>query len=77
MNDDKKALFILEDKLKIKDYEIWSKNEIRIYERLDDINIINKTMMMSGIEVFEICAKVDNLEDYFLKLIGKENQVND
>lgn len=72
VNDDRKAAFILENNLKIKDYEIWQKNVIRIYEGVDKISEINTMMIQNGLEVTEICIKLDSLEDYFLKIIRND-----
>ena len=72
VNDDRKASIILEEKLNIKDYEVHEKNNIRIYENLNYISEVNRIMVSNNIEVKEICLNADSLEDYFLKLIGKE-----
>ena len=71
VNDDKKASFILEQKLNISDYIIWEKNNLRVYENLQDASKINKTLISNDINVNELCLSVDSLEDYFLKLTGK------
>ena len=71
INDDRKASFILENKLNINDYEIWEKNVIRIYEHLDKVSYVNKGLVSNDIEVKEIGIRLDSLEDYFLKLVGK------
>lgn len=71
INNDRKASFILENKLDIHDYEIWEKNVIRIYEKLENISDVNKELVSNDIEVKEIGIKLDSLEDYFLKLVGK------
>lgn len=71
INNDRKASFILENKLDIHDYEIWEKNSIRIYEKLENISDVNKELVSNDIEVKEIGIKLDSLEDYFLKLVGK------
>lgn len=76
VDNDKKAVFILENNLKIKDYEVWEKGNIRIYEKLENISKINKVLVSSSIEVKEICIKADSLEDYFLKLTGKEKALS-
>lgn len=70
VNDDKKASFILEQKLDIKDYVIWEKNNLRIYEKLQEASNINKILVSNDLFVDEICLKVDSLEDYFLRLTG-------
>lgn len=71
VSDDRKASFILENKLNIKDYQIWEKGVIRVYEKLDKISEVNKVMVSNDIEVKEIAIKLDSLEDYFLNLVGK------
>lgn len=76
VDNDKKAAFILENNLKIKDYEVWEKGNIRIYEGLENIGKVNKALVSSSIEVKEICIKADSLEDYFLKLTGKEKALS-
>lgn len=76
VDNDKKAAFILENNLKMKDYEVWEKGNIRIYEGLENIGEVNKVLVSSSIEVKEICIKADSLEDYFLKLTGKEKALS-
>lgn len=70
VNDDKKASFLLEQKLNIKDFVIWEKNNLRIYEKLQEASNINKTLISNDLFVDEICLKADSLEDYFLRLTG-------
>lgn len=71
VNDDKKTAFILEQKLKIKDYVIWEKNNLRVYENLQEAAQINNILVSNDINVDELCIRADSLEDYFLKLTGK------
>lgn len=70
VDKDKKSCFILEEKLNIKDYILWGKNNLRVYERLQEVSTINKVLVSNDILVEEICLKIDSLEDYFLKLTG-------
>lgn len=70
VQDDKKASFVMEEKLGIKDYVIWEKNNLRVYERLTETADINKVLISNDLCVNEICLKVDSLEDYFVKLTG-------
>ena len=70
VKNDKKASFVLEEKLGIKDYVIWGKNNLRVYERLQEVSNINKALVSNDLLIDEICLKVDNLEDYFIKLTG-------
>ncbi len=68
VNDEKRTAFVLEEKLKVKDYILQEKSNFRIYEGLENTSKINKELIKNNIEVEEICVKVDNLEDYFLEL---------
>ncbi|MFL0198668.1 ABC transporter ATP-binding protein [Clostridium sp. WILCCON 0269] len=70
VDNDKRACFILEEKLNIKDYVIWEKNNLRVYEKLQEASNINKVLVSNDIFVNELCLKIDSLEDYFLKLTG-------
>ena len=72
VNDDKKASFILEQKLNIKDFVIWEKNNLRVYENLQQASKINNILVSNDIGIDELCVKVDSLEDYFLRLTGKQ-----
>lgn len=72
ISDDRRAAILLEEKLNVHDYEVCERNNIRIYEKLNNVSEVNKILVSNNIEVNEICLKTDNLEDYFLKLIGKE-----
>lgn len=68
INNDKKAVTILEKEMNITDYEIIDSNRIRIYEMLDKSNNIAKKMISKGIEVYEVNVMNDTLEDYFVRI---------
>ncbi|MEW9094717.1 MAG: ABC transporter ATP-binding protein [Clostridiaceae bacterium] len=75
VDNDKKASFILEEKLGIKDYVIWEDGLIRVYEKLSEGWNINKTLVSSDVKVDEIYVTIDNLEDYFIRLTGGDSDV--
>ena len=75
VNDDKKACFLLENKLNIKDFEVVEKNILRIYESLDKGAEIAKLFVNNDIDLHEMRLSVDNLEDYFVKLTGGNENV--
>ena len=68
VNNDKKAVTILEKSMNIKDYEVTEPNKIRIYEMLDKSNDVAKKMISEGIDVYEVNVMNDTLEDYFVRL---------
>lgn len=67
--DPKKAVVALEEKLGIRHYEIRPDGEIRIYERN---NQISKVLLEKGIVVEELFRHQQDLERYFLELMGGE-----
>lgn len=71
VDNDKKASIILEKELNISDYVVWEKNNLRVYEDLEQASKINKILVSNELCVDELSVKVDSLEDYFLRLTGK------
>ncbi len=68
VSDDRKAAFILEQKLSIKDFNIVENGTIRIYEKLDKSMTISRALVESGVDIGEFILLKDTLEEYFLKL---------
>jgi ABC-2 type transport system ATP-binding protein len=58
------------DQLGIRDYEVISGTDINIFERLDDVAQINKSLVSAGVNVSRIGTTRQKLEDYFLQLTG-------
>lgn len=67
--DTKRAVVALEEKLGIRHYEIRPDGEIRIYERN---NQVSKVLLEQGIVVEELFRHQQDLERYFLELMGGE-----
>ncbi|WP_336822754.1 ATP-binding cassette domain-containing protein [Sporosarcina sp. USHLN248] len=63
------AVVIL-DRLGIQDYEVITGTEINIYERLDDVALINRNLVLSDVNVLRIGTSRQKSEDYFLQLTG-------
>lgn len=70
VSDDKKASFLLEDKLNIKDFDVAEKNTLRIYEDLERSAEVAKVLVSNNIDLHEMHVSLDNLEDYFVKITG-------
>ncbi|MEG0685581.1 MAG: ABC transporter ATP-binding protein, partial [Coprobacillus sp.] len=64
--DIKKATYILDHKLGIKNYKIMNEHMIRIYEQTISQQEISKTLIMNDIEIESINKKHSSLEEYFL-----------
>ena len=72
-SDSKMSAVLLEEKLGIRNYELRPKGEIRIYQKADS-GQITTVMTSAGISVFAIYGHQQDLEGYFLDLIGKESK---
>ncbi|MBN3345961.1 bacitracin ABC transporter ATP-binding protein [Clostridium botulinum] len=70
VDNDKRAVTILEKSMNIKDYEVTEPNRIRIYEMLDKSNDVTNKMISEGVDVYEVNVMNDTLEDYFVRLTG-------
>ena len=70
VDDTAKAVAVLERELDISDYEVWEGNKIKIFSNLDSIGIINSTISKAGVIVESIGIKGENLEEYFMNVIG-------
>jgi len=74
-DDTKRAATIIEEYLKIKNFSVYPDNYIRIYEKLEEIHSISKTLFSNGIIVEELSIQGEDLETYFENLIGGKKNV--
>lgn len=75
VDNDKKVCTLLEEKLNITDYVVADKNTIKVYDCLDNSDLINKVLVENNIRVKELTISRENLEDYFIKMIGMDINV--
>lgn len=68
----KKAGYILESTLNIKNFKIVDDSKIRVYDCKGSKNELSKALIMNNIEIISIVRKNTSLEDYFLKLTKGE-----
>ncbi len=65
---------VLEEKLSIHDYKVIHGDEIHIYERLDEVTKISKTITDSGFIITRLAEEGQNLEEYYLEKVGEHNE---
>ena len=65
---------ILEQKLDIHEYKVMEGNEIRIYEQLEDIRKISKTITDNGLTLTKLNLEGENLEQYYLSKVSASKQ---
>jgi ABC-2 type transport system ATP-binding protein len=64
-----KAVVVL-DEMGMNDYEVINGTEINIYEKLDDVASINRSLVLANVDISRIGTTRQKLEDYFLQLTG-------
>ena len=65
---------ILEDNLKLHDYKITHENEIFIYEQLDDLKRISKTVTEHGLIITRFNLEGESLEEYYIGKVGENHE---
>jgi bacitracin transport system ATP-binding protein len=70
VNDEKKAAMVLEHKCGISQYSVYEDGLINIFENIEMPEDISRQIVENGIGISELKMNNENLEDYFLRLIG-------
>ena len=73
-NDSTKTVTVLETILGVTKYKTIGTNEVRLYERIDDSSTVMSTLFENGVKVSSLSEVGDNLEEYFVSLIGEEQK---
>ncbi len=70
VDDAPKAVLILETKLNTTNYSVVANDTIKLYDFLDDTAKVAKELAKGGVIASEISIKGDDLESYYIALIG-------
>ena len=73
--DVKKAVVVIEKQLKSDKFEVYPNNIIKLYDFLDDVKKVALTFASENIIVEKISLQIESLENYYLNLIGCNNNV--
>ena len=68
-DDAKKVAVILEKDLKTTNYKVVNKEEVRLYDYLENIETVNKTLVKNDVNIKQINETGISLEDYFKSVI--------
>lgn len=75
VNDAKKACFILENNFVDINYKVLASQQLEIYNYIADRQKINRLLNEGNVDILEMTVKSKNLEEYFLGLVGGNNDV--
>ena len=73
-NDINRTTAVMEEKLGIHEYKVTYDNEILIYERLDEIETLSKTVTDSGLIITRLNPEGESLEEYYIGKVGGDNE---
>jgi len=73
-NNTEKTAAVLEDKLSIGSYKVLQSGDIEIYEQLDAVERISKTVTDSGCIITKLYESGQSLEDYYLEKVGGSHE---
>lgn len=71
VTDEKRAAYVLTEKLGLQNFKILDSGKIRIYDHAVSTKQLTKILALNDVEVVSIGKKSETLEDYFLKLTGE------
>ncbi|MDU4890552.1 MAG: ATP-binding cassette domain-containing protein [Clostridium sp.] len=69
-NDLKQTAWVLENILKTTNYKVLPGEVIRIYDYINDPGKVSTALAEAGIIIYQIGVSGDNLESYFMNLVG-------
>lgn len=72
-NDDATALAILQNQLGIENCDVMKDGSLRIFEQLDNLPLISKTLYDNGLIPVTLHMHEADLESYYMKLVGDDN----
>ena len=67
------ATRILEERLSIRNYDVPEQHVIRIFEQIDEAARINEALVLGGVALQESYPAGQDLEGYFMDLMGDKN----
>ncbi len=70
-NDVNRTTAVLEEKLNIKNYRVTHDNEIFIYERFEERELISRTVTENDLVILRLNPEGESLEDYYIGKVGE------
>ena len=73
-NDINRTAAVIEDKLGTKQYKVIHGDEIRLFDFLDNIEKVSKTIIDNGLILTKFISEGESLEEFYLSKVGAENE---
>ena len=72
-DNDSVALAVLQNKLGIENCDVLKDGSLRLFERLNELPLISKTLYENGLVPVTLHIHEADLESYYMKLVGDDN----
>lgn len=72
-DNDAMALAVLSEKLGVTEYDVEEDGSIRLYEQMDNIREVSRTLFENGVVPLELGVREANLEQYYMDMVGEQN----
>lgn len=72
VNDTRKAMDVVKEKLGIEKIDQLENCMLHVFGQLDQPELVNRTLIQSGIDVAHVVLRQETLEDRFMKITGGE-----
>ena len=72
-DNDAVALAVLQNQLGIENCDVLKDGSLRLFERLDELPLISKTLYENGLIPVTLHVHEADLESYYMKLVGDDN----
>ncbi len=73
-NDINHTAAVIEEKLGTKQYKVIHGDEIHLFDLLDNVEKVSKTITDNGLIITELTSKGESLEEFYLSKVGAENE---
>lgn len=69
-DNDEMALAVLQEKLQIKNFEVQKDGSITLYEYVDNVAPVSRTLFENGVLPLELSTGGESLEEYYMSIVG-------
>ena len=73
-DDEERLATVLEQQLGITNYRVMENKDIRIYEMLEELAVVSKTITDAGLMILKFHIQGENLEEYFLSKVSSSGE---
>lgn len=72
-DNDERAVAILHERLNASSYDVEEDGSIRLYEQMDNLVNVSKTLYEGGVVPITLNINEANLEKYYMDMVGEQN----